>query len=146
MPDSEHSKGDPLNALLQVANQPEEPMEMKMFANPHLSLNQETMQISNAAQSDSELHTDDFEILANNLALRKIPFPIMAMNIFNYLSSVTVNPYRPCWPWSSMSRSNKTEFRQLHNKNGSMYCLHSIVEKYTKSKQVNFLKYLKSNA
>ena len=35
---------------------------------------------------------NEFEVQANNLVLRQIPFPIMAMHIFKYLSSVVVNP------------------------------------------------------
>ena len=55
-----------------------------------------SMQVSNAAQSNSELSSDDFEVPANNLALRQIPFQIMTMHISIYLRSGIVNHYRSC--------------------------------------------------
>ena len=90
---------------------------------------------SHEAHSDSELSIGDFEIPANSLVLKQIPIPIIAMHIFNYLSSVIINPNRPCWPWSSMSRNKKGEFRwRTRNytlQNGPLYYLHKTADKTT---------------
>ena len=58
---------------------------------PQPELEAETMQVSDAAHCDSEWSIEDFEISTNNLVLRLIPLPIMAIHIFNCLSSVIVN-------------------------------------------------------
>ena len=132
--DSETSERDPLEALLQVAIWSEELMETDML--PNLPPQPEPTQVSNAAQSDSELSTYDFEIPANNLTLKQIPFPMMALHISGYLSSVNVNPNRPCWSWQSMSRTIKliSDWKPgaTQYKNNSMHYLHSITYKITK--------------
>ena len=101
------------------------------------------MVTSDVAYSDSESVIDDLDYPANSLSLGQIPFPTMVMHIFNYLISPVVNPTRPCWPWSSMSRNEKTEFRwKMRNctvKNDLPYYLCTIIEKPQKSKQVSVL-------
>ena len=58
---------------------------------PDLQPQPEPTEVSFAAQSHSELSIDDFQVPANNLALEHIASQIIAMHIFNYLSSVRFN-------------------------------------------------------
>ena len=85
--DSEPSKGDPLSVQWTA-----EPIETDMP--PNLPFQPELMRVIQAVQSNSELSIGKFEVPANYLALRQISFSIMAMHIFNYLSSGFVNPNR----------------------------------------------------
>ena len=102
--------------LLDLMPKPKtEPESMQVFSSDARGFTADDYQwsdVSNAVNSYSELSIDDFEVLANSLALRHIPSIIMAMHIFNYLQSVTVNPNKSCWPWCPVSRNKKTEFTQ----------------------------------
>ena len=49
-------------------------------------------EVSGAAHPDSKSSIHDFKVPADNLPLRQIPFPSMAIKIFNYLSSVIGQP------------------------------------------------------
>ena len=89
VPDSGPPQRDPFYAQLKVANQPEESLAIQML--PNLPPETEPTQVQSTSLSDSELGTDDFDVPANKLAGRQIPFAFKAMHIVNYLSSVMVN-------------------------------------------------------
>ena len=104
----------------------------------------EPMQVSNAAHSDSELSIEDFEVPANSLVLRQIHFPVRAMHIFSYLTSVILNHDRPCWPWSSASWEKKTGFKWKTRNYTMQYIslryFHMNTDRTTKVKMSKYLK------
>ena len=126
VPDSKPFKEDALGVLLQVANLPEEPMETDILADllpqpdPELEpklvfppdswgITKDVFQLSevdNAAFSDSELSSDDFQVPVNNLPLMQIPFPNHG---HAHLQLPQLNHCQ--FRHSSMARNKKTECR-----------------------------------
>ena len=99
-----------------------EPEPKQVFSSNTLGITPEDFlqsEVGDASHSGSEPNIDDFQVETNNLALRQIPLPIMAVYIFIYLSSVIVNPNMPWYPWSSMSRKEEnwiqTENQVIHS-------------------------------
>ena len=104
-------------------------LDPSVSAIPEESVRSETPSDSNYSDSSG---SDQGHVAPS---LSQIPFAVMAMHIFTYISSITINPSRPTYPYSNWSRNRKTEFRKKTKKyciqNGSLYYLHSVKDKAT---------------